>query len=63
MAYTTLMIKEFFMTDRSLKIATIRRIENFKLDSHLVVALDDHLTAESVLEALSCLDDFSERWI
>lgn len=51
------------MTDRSLKIATIRRIENFKLDSHLVVALDDHLTAESVLEALSCLDDFSERWI
>lgn len=50
------------MTDSIRKTETIRRIENLKLAAHFIAALDDHLQAEAIVEAVTCLETLNEQW-
>ncbi len=50
------------MTDIQRKTAVIRRIENLQLGQHLIVALDDRETAESIAIAVQSLQGLTEHW-
>jgi hypothetical protein len=50
------------MADQARKTDTIRRIEGLKLSTHLIQALEDAATAETVTEAVFCLEQWTEQW-
>ncbi len=50
------------MADLQRKTETIRTIENLQLSSSLISALDDNTLAESIAEAINCLQVLSQQW-
>jgi hypothetical protein len=50
------------MADDKRKIETIRRIENLLLDRHFVQALEDHHSAQAIIDAINSLERLSQEW-
>ena len=50
------------MTDIQRKTAVIQSIESLQLGQHLIVALDDGETAESIAIAVQSLQGLTEHW-